>query len=110
MLLRQFGPPLLEVLAHAVAGRPHRGVVLVEHLAVVEYLPDVGDEIVAGFVTMGDPKRGDRNQYRVPQIEMITRWELNNLHHILEALLDGRQIHRVLDDLTVRGELFGVHR
>ena len=43
-------PPRLEELAHAVAGLPHRAVVLVERLAVVENLPHVRAKLLLGFV------------------------------------------------------------
>lgn len=46
-------PPVLEELPHVVSGAADGAVVLVEHLAVAEYQPDVGRELLFAFIPDG---------------------------------------------------------
>jgi len=46
------GPAHFEETAHPMAGLAHRTVVLVECLAVVEYLPDIGAKLIARLVPL----------------------------------------------------------
>lgn len=76
-----FVPLGFEKGPEVVAGLPHRGIVLVERLAVVEH-----------------------------QVEVVTVVLLRFVGGILQLFVDGGEIHGFLDDLPVGGELSSVYR
>jgi len=56
------GPAHFEETAHPMAGLAHRTVVLVECLAVVEYLPDIGAKLIARLVPASRSTRCEKLQ------------------------------------------------
>lgn len=55
------GPAHFEETAHPVAGFAHGTVVLVEHLAVDEHLPDIGAKLIARLVPASRSTRCEKN-------------------------------------------------